>query len=196
MKSPNSIVFRFVAFRSVAPLVICVPLTVGLTLPPSASVQNTLHDKEFANAVKLHNKGWAERDKGNDKTGEGLFREAASQLKRYRTKRFKDVKDRSSLDFLRATYHLAYMNELGNKDEDARTFYEQCLIHPLISAGEATVDQIPISELARKRLAVIGERSRSSKRSSTETYPRISIRGGSKGEKDLPARIVDFTPEF
>lgn len=168
--------------------------TIGLMLAnatfPSCP-QGDLEDREFANIERLHDQGWAEKEKGNPEFGERLFRQAEVKLKEYRGKY---LKDRTSIRFLRATYRLAYLSELGNRDKDARELYRDCLAHPLISSEAATFDNVAISQLATKRLAVIEGRLRQRSKSSGEDYPRISIRGGSKGEKDLPVRSSDFRP--
>jgi len=170
--------------------VLTIVLIVANSILPSG-FQANLGGGEFAKIARLHDQGWEEREKGNSEASERLFREAERKLKEYRGKY---IKDRTSLPFLRATYGLAYLSELGNRDKDARKFYEQCLAHSLISSAAATFDKVPISQVATKRLAVIEGRSRQRSKSSGEDYPRISIRGGSKGEKDLPDRSSDLRP--
>ena len=166
-----------------------IALIVGAVFP--APLQTNLGDKELANIGKLHDRGWEERQESNFEASERMFREAERKLKDYRSRY---IKDQSTLSFLRATYRLAYLSELGNKDKDAREFYEQCLAHPLINSPAAKADEMPISQLARERLTIVEGRLRHQSKSSGEDYPRVSIKGGSKGEKNLPGRSSDLRP--
>jgi hypothetical protein len=157
----------------------------------STPLQNNRQDKDLEKIEKLHDFAWEERQKGRYETSETIFRDAEIELQKYRRKY---VRDRSSLSFLRATFRLGYLSELANKDKDARGFYEACLEHPLIDSTLAMADGYPVSELARVRLKIVIERLRDRSKVSRGDYPRISIRGGSKGARDLPDRSSDVRP--
>jgi hypothetical protein len=153
--------------------------------------QENQADKEWANVSSLHHRAWEERRKGNFEASEGNFREAGRKLKDYRSRY---LKDRSGISFLRATYRLAYLSELGNRDKDAREFYKQCLTHPLINSAVALSDGVPISRQVTERLTIVERRLQQTSPASGQNYPRISIKGGSKGEKNLPNQSFDLRP--
>jgi hypothetical protein len=163
--------------------------SLGLIFP--TLVQENRPGKEFANITTLHDRGWEERRNGNFEASVGSFREAGRKLKLYRSRY---LKDKSSISFLRATYRLAYLSELGNKDKRAREYYQQCLKHPLINSAIALADGVPILRQAEERLRIVDVRLKGTDGSPGKSYPRISMKGGSKGEKDLPRQSFDLRP--
>jgi hypothetical protein len=170
------------------PLIIALLANVvlGANLGPFWQDEN----KDWAEISKLHDRAWEQSKSRQVSASQSTFSEAAKKLKKYRSQYYKD---RSSLSFLRATFRLANLSELGNRDKDAREFYEECLNHPLINSSAAVADQQPILSLVRKRMAVVDERLKP--RSHTSEFPRIKVEGGSKGgHKDLPPRTSDLHP--
>lgn len=159
----------------------------------SASLQSNSAPQEFADIATLHKRGWEERSKGNFNAGEDFFRKAQRKLKDYRSRQ---LKDEASPSYLIATYRLGYLSELADKDKEARRFYLECLSNPSIKLDSAKADGAPISELAAKRLKVLEQRLAGHKKSSTDSYPRIRVSGGSKGrnDEDLPPRSTDIHP--
>jgi hypothetical protein len=147
-------------------------------------------DKDWAEINELYKLGYEQRKNSQIKASESTFREAAKKLEKYRSQY---LKDRSGLRFLRATFRLGSLNELGDRDKEARKFYQECLNHPLVNSSTATADTRPILALVRERMAAVEGRLKPGSRAAE--FPRIVTEGGSKGPaKNLPLQTSDLHP--
>lgn len=167
-------------------------LLLGGNMSASTASKQSQESKEWSDIAKLHDRGWREREKRDYKGSEKDFRIAARKLEKYRSTY---IRDRDNLVYLRATYWIGYLYELGGEDRDAQRFYTQSIEHPLANTPEAIIDGELISKQAQLRLKVIEQRSQAKSEKSNKTYPQIRIKGGSKGgEKDLPAHSLMKQP--
>jgi hypothetical protein len=154
--------------------------------------QGKRQDKHWAEIERLYERGWIKRDTRNFGDSEKSFRQAAHKLEQYRSYY---IKDRNSLSFFRVTYMLGNFNELGNLDNEAQKYYGQALIHPLANSIDATLEAKIIAQEAKERLSIVEQRLRGLSTTKSKDYPRISIKGGSKGgHRDLPKRDTLIQP--
>jgi len=165
-------------------LLCCLLWGLGLSFSNSELRAYQSHHKkdEWAQIVKLHDRGWALIERGDFESAQKLFKAATGKLKRYRVN-----------SFLRATFWLGYSSELADNYEEAKHFYEECRPHPLLNSPEAVVDRRSISQQVNERLEIVNRHLHLSQKASDRTFPRISVKGGSKGGKeDLPPRSSDL----
>jgi hypothetical protein len=153
--------------------------------------QDKKQNRDWKEIVQLYERGWTKMEERNFGDSEENFRQAVHQLKQYRSHY---VKDQNSLSFLRATYMLGEFSEWANMDKEALAFYKAALlIHPLASSPEEKSEIKLITQEAEERLSIV--KRRSSSKSSSKDFPRISIGGGSKGGiRDVPKRETLFQP--
>lgn len=140
--------------------------------------------KDWNEIEKLHLSGWKQKE-GNYPKWEITFQKAAAKVINYRLKYIKNKKDTRHL---KVTFYIAYLKELGNLDSEARVFYKECLKHPKIDLSDSVIDGNKIAVFAKQRIEEINKRFSTGKKN--KTYPRISVKGGSKGSpKKLPEQI-------